>query len=212
MTNQTVDQRFIGRIVPGSGDRFNGAFQAGQGINDQLQDGSTFKTSPRLGFAYDITGKSETIVRGGWGIFFDRPQGNQVFDMIANAPGVVVSRLEWGRLQDLQDPSSAGGDPNAVVSLNPTEFDFEPPKVYAWNLGVQQKLWKDFIFDLAYVGSESKDLLRQVQINALPFGATFLPENQDPTRRAKRDAGRLGAAERPAAALSGLRQHPDVGL
>jgi hypothetical protein len=47
---------------------------------------------------------------------------------------------------------------------------------------VQQKLWRNFIFDLAYVGSESKDLLRQVQINAVPFGATFLPQNQDPTR------------------------------
>ena len=38
----TVEERFIGRLVPGS-DRFNGAFQAGQGINDQLQDGNAFK-------------------------------------------------------------------------------------------------------------------------------------------------------------------------
>ena len=38
------------------------------------------------------------------------------------------------------------------------------------------------ILDVAYVGSRSTDLLRQVQINAVPFGATFLPQNQDPTR------------------------------
>ena len=175
----TVNQRFIGRIVPGSGERFNGAFQAGQGINEELQDGSTFKVSPRLGVTYDLTGKGETIVRGGFGIFFDRPQGNQVFDMIANAPGVVVSQLQWGRLQDL---SSAQADPRAVVSLNPTEYDFEPPKVYQWNVGIQHKLFGNYIFDLAYVGSESRDLLRQVQINALPRGTTFLPSSQDPTR------------------------------
>ena len=178
-TGNTVSGRFIGRIVPGSGDRFNGAFQAGQGLNDELQDGSSFKVSPRLGFTYDLTGQGNTIARGGFGVFFDRPQGNMVFDMIANAPGVLVSSLQWGRLQDL---SSAGGDPNAVVSLNPTVYDFEPPKVYAWNVGVQHKLWRNYIFDLAYVGSESKDLLRQVQLNALPFGATFQPANQDPTR------------------------------
>lgn len=179
--SNVVNGRFIGRIVPGSGDRFNGAFQAGQGINDELQDGSTFKVSPRFGFTYDLTGQAATIVRGGFGIFYDRPQGNMVFDMIANAPGVVVSTLQWGRLQDL---SAAQGDPDAVVSLNPTVYDFEPPKVYQWNVGVQHKLWRNYIFDIAYVGSESKDLLRQVQINALPFGATFRPENQDPTRPA----------------------------
>ena len=178
-TGQTVDGRFIGRIVPGSGDRFNGAFQAGQGINDELQDGSSFKVSPRLGVVYDLTGRAETILRGGWGIFYDRPQGNMVFDMIANAPGVLVSQLQWGRLQDL---SAAGGDPDTTLSLNPTVYDFEPPRVNQWNLGLQHKLWRNYIFDIAYVGSKSTDLLRQVQLNALPRGATFLPENQDPTR------------------------------
>lgn len=186
----TVDQRFIGRLVPGSS-RFNGAFQAGQGINDQLQDGNAFKISPRFGFAYDVTGKAATIVRGGFGIFYDRPQGNQVFDMIANAPGVLVSQLQWGRLQDL---TSAGGDPDPTLTLNPSEFDFEPPKIYQWNLGLQHKLWRSLIFDIAYVGSESKDLLRQVQINAVPRGATFLPENQDPTRA---PSATLGATALP---------------
>ncbi len=105
-----------------------------------------------------------------------------VFDMIANAPGVLVSTLQWGRLQDL---GAAGGDPDPVLSLNPTVFDFEPPKVYAWNVGVQQKLWKNFIFDLAYVGSESKDLLRQVQINAVAV-RRHVPARRTRIRRARR--------------------------
>ena len=88
----TVEERFIGRLTPGS-NRFNGSFQAGQGINDQLQNGNAFRVSPRIGVVYDLTGKGQTIVRGGVGIFYDRPQGNQVFDMISNAPGVLNSRL-----------------------------------------------------------------------------------------------------------------------
>ena len=129
---------------------------------------------------YDLSGKGETIIRGGWGIFYDRPQGNQVFDMIANAPGVLNSRLDFGTLQSLT--SGAGADPNPTLSLNPSAFDFKPPRVTQWNIGIQHKVMSEIIVDLAYVGSTSKDLLRQVQINALPFGATFQPQNQDPTR------------------------------
>ena len=102
----TVEGRFIGRLTPDS-NRFNGAFQAGQGIEDQLQDGATFKVSPRVGVVYDISGKGEMIMRGGWGIFYDRPQGNKVFDMIANAPGVLNSSVQWGRLQDLSTGGTA---------------------------------------------------------------------------------------------------------
>ena len=81
-----MDSRFIGRLVPGA-DRFNGAFQAGDGINDQLQNGNAFRVSPRIGVVYDLTGKGQTIARGGFGIFYDRPQGNMVFDMISMRRG-----------------------------------------------------------------------------------------------------------------------------
>jgi hypothetical protein len=175
--SNTVSGDYVGRLTPDS-NRFNGAFQAGQGINDELQTSSSFKVSPRFGFTYDVTGRGETIVRGGAGVFYNRPQGNQVFDMISNAPGVLNSELQWGRLQDLQ---AAGGDPNTVLALNPSAYDFEPPKTYQWNVGVQHKVWRNMIFDLAYVGSKNSNELRQVQINAVPRGARYLPQNQDPT-------------------------------
>jgi hypothetical protein len=175
----TVPGRFVGRLVPDTGNRFNGAFQAGQGVNDTMYSGNVLKVSPRIGAAYDLTGEGTTIVRGGFGIFYDRPQGNIVFDTINNAPGVLVSGLQWGRLQDL---SSAAGDPYPTLGMQPTAYDFTPPKVTAWNVGVQHKLWHAITLDVAYVGSITKNLIEQDQINALPKGTRFLPENQDPTR------------------------------
>ncbi|PYR73040.1 MAG: hypothetical protein DMF86_21600, partial [Acidobacteria bacterium] len=156
-----------------------GAFQAGKGINDELQKGNAFRVSPRVGVVYDLTGRGTTIVRGGWGIFYDRPQGNQVFDMITNAPGVLNSRVDFGQLQTL---TAGGNDPFPTLGLNPSAFGFKPPRVNQWNVGIQHKVWSQVILDVAYVGSTSSDLLRQVQINALPLGATFQPQNQDPTR------------------------------
>jgi hypothetical protein len=177
-TGQTVDARFIGRLTPDS-NRFNGAFQAGQGVSDTLQSGNAFRVSPRLGFVYDLSGRQTTILRGGFGVFYDRPQGNMVFGMINNAPGLLQPTLQWGRLQDLD---AATGDPDPTLVMNPTAYDFAPPKVYGWNVGLQHKVARNLTFDIAYVGSSSKDLLSAEQINAVPYGAKFLPENQDPTR------------------------------
>ncbi|HVO11357.1 MAG TPA: carboxypeptidase regulatory-like domain-containing protein, partial [Vicinamibacteria bacterium] len=89
-TGQTVDARFIGRLTPES-NRFNGAFQAGQGITDTLQSGNAFKVSPRIGVVYDLSGNGSTILRGGAAILYDRPMGNIVFDMGGNAPSVLNS-------------------------------------------------------------------------------------------------------------------------
>jgi hypothetical protein len=180
-TGQTVDARFIGRLTPGSNAdaiRFNGSYAAGQGITDSVQSGNTFKISPRFGFVYDVSGRGMTIVRGGFGILYDRPMGNIVFDMGGNAPSVLNSHLQWGLLQNL---SAAQGDPNSPLGLSPTAYDFDPPKVYSWNVGVQHKLASKLIFDIAWVGSSSKNLLRKENINAPPLGATFQPQNQDPT-------------------------------
>jgi hypothetical protein len=177
-TGNTVEGRFVGRLVPGTGDRFNGAFQAGQGINDTMYSGNVFKVSPRLGVVYDLTGEGRTIVRGGFGVFYDRPQGNMVFDTINNAPGLLQPSVQWGLLQNLTGGTT---DPYPTLGMQPSAYDFKPPKIYAWNVGVQHKLWRAITFDIAYVGSSSKDLLMQEQINAVPIGAKYLPENQNPT-------------------------------
>jgi hypothetical protein len=174
----TVEERFVGRLTPGS-NRFNGAFQAGQGINDQMQDGSAFKLSPRLGVVYDLFGDGSTIVRGGWGIFYDRPQGNTVFDMANNAPSMLQPTLQYGLLQNL---AGATGDPFPTLGLQPTTYDFDPPKVQAWNVGIQRKLPYSMVFDIAYVGSVSDGLMEFDEINAVPAGARFAAANQDPTR------------------------------
>jgi hypothetical protein len=203
-TGQTVDARFIGRLTPGS-NPFNGAFQSGQGITDSVQSGNAFKVSPRFGFVYDLTGRGMTIVRGGFGILYDRPMGNIVFDMGGNAPSVLNSNLQWGLLQNL---GAAGGDPSSPLGMAPTAYDFNPPKVYSWNVGLQHKLASKLIFDIAWVGSSSKNLLRKSNINAPALGATFLPQNQDPTLPASSN----GSSALPTDFLRPYQGYSDINL
>jgi hypothetical protein len=69
-------------------------------------------------------------------------------------------------------------------------------------------VWHAITFDLAYVGSSSKDLLRQEQINAVPYGAKFLPENQDPTRAPSTTPGATALPDdllRPYQGYGGIR-------
>jgi hypothetical protein len=165
-------------VVPDSGDRFNGTFQSGRGIEETLTRGSGFRVSPRIGFAYDVSGRQSAVVRGSFGIFYDRPQGNLVFDLINNPPGISVEQLTWGRFPELRTTVPL----NAPLNLTPTQHAWEVPRVYGWNVGAQARLPGALILDVAYVGSESRQLPQTIQINAVPYGAAFLPENQDPTR------------------------------
>jgi len=177
-TGQTLPADLIGRVVPKSGDRFNGTFQAGQGIEETLTTGSGFRVSPRIGFAYDVSGSESVVVRGSFGIFYDRPQGNLVFNLISNPPGISVEQLAWGRFADLGTSVPL----NAPIGLTPTQHEWEIPMVYAWNVGAQAKLPGALTLDVAYVGSESRRLPQTIPINAVPYGAAFLPQNQDKTR------------------------------
>jgi hypothetical protein len=181
----TVDGRFIGRLTPDS-NRFNGAFQAGQGIGDTMQSGNVFRVSPRFGFVYALSGRSTTILRGGFGVTYNRPQGNMVFGQINNGPGLLQPILQWGRLQDL---GATAGEPDPTLTMVATAYDFRPEKTYAWNVGLQHKLGHAIVLDVAYVGSSSKDNLSTERINAVPYGAKLLPENQDPTRPATATPG-----------------------
>ena len=149
---------------------------------------------------YDLTGKGETIVRGGFGIFYDRPQGNMVFDMIANAPGVLNSTLRGDSCRTSRRPVAI---PNPTLGMSPTAFDFKPPRVNQWNVGIQHKVWKEVIVELAYMGSKSyrPPAHRADQLAAVRRTSS----RRTRIRRARRATiGIVGPTDGSAAAVSGV--------
>jgi Carboxypeptidase regulatory-like domain len=186
LTGQTLNAAFIGRLVPNSGDIANG-LRTGQdpAVGKYLIEDRGVHYAPRVGLTYDLTGRQDMILRAGGGIFYDRYEGNIAFDQIVNPPNSITPRITWGRLQDV-DPANALLAP---FNLNAMNYPGEVPTTYNFNLGMQKKLPWQMIWDVAYVGSVQNHLPRRVNLNAVPYGAAFAPQNQDPTLAASTTPG-----------------------
>ncbi len=181
LANTFLDTVFVGRIVPGSGGLANGLFPTGtNGIPKRMTKDQGILFAPRIGFAYDVTGKHEFIIRGGFGIFYDRPQGNLVFDFNENPPTTVTNLLDFGFLQTLTSSiATSTFNPPGVKAI---ELDAKIPSTNSYNIGIQYKLPFDTVLDVAYVGSQGHHLPHVRSINSTPFGSAFLAANQDPTK------------------------------
>ncbi|HZF37498.1 MAG TPA: hypothetical protein VE715_01625, partial [Blastocatellia bacterium] len=197
VTGQQVAGTYIGRIVPGTGKLttngvpINGVFQAGNGIEQGLYRNRGVQFAPRFGFAYDVRGDQKLVVRGGAGSFYDRPQGNTVFDLVQNPPTTLQTTLFFGKMQDV----GTGQVLLAPPSLVAIDRKGKIPTTYAYNLGVQYKLPFESVLDISYVGTSGQHLLQRRSINAPAYGAAYLAANQDPTNNTTSTA--LGAKALP---------------
>ena len=182
VTGQTFPISEVGKIVPGSGDLLNGIARPGIEINKYLQESQGILFAPRFGAAYDLTGRGNYILRGGGGVFYDRFQGNETFDMLGNPPTIFGPTVQNGRLQDIVPIPDVTQSRLSPSSLHGFAAEGQIPTVYHFNLGLQTKLPYGFRLDVSYVGSQSRHLLQRLNINAIPYGALYLRQNQDPTR------------------------------
>lgn len=157
----------------------NGMGRAGQnGFPKGLIDNRGLHFAPRLGIAYALNEK--TVIRTGAGVFYDRFQGNPVFDMLPNPPSTTRPTFFYGNLGSIP-PASAGIF--APASVNGFDQQGHIPTTYNWNFSVQRQLPYNVVLDVGYVGSRSLHNIIRNNYNTVPLGSAWLPENQDPANR-----------------------------
>ena len=177
----------IGQAVPGTGVEANGILRAGEGIADAGYVWPALGVAPRIGAAYDVRGDKTLILRAAGGLFFDRPDGNTVFNSVANPPVASGLTQQWGRLSDLDASAYTLGP---VPTVRVYAYDSRLPSDIQWNAGVQLALPWTSSLDVSYVGHHAFDVLGgeqatgAVDLNTIDLGTTFRADGQDPTQPA----------------------------
>jgi len=167
----------IGTLVPGSGNFTNGLVPSGTSpVPKGTYNWPALRPAPRFGVAYDITGKQRIVVRGGAGLYFDRPSGNTIYSLIANPPNELNQTLYYSSFQTMGGLTTQGA-PN----LNVYQLNSGLPKTWTWNAGVQYMLPLNTMLDVSWIGEHAWDVVEQTNINTVDIGSAYLPQNQDPT-------------------------------
>ena len=104
--------------------------------------------APRFGMAY-THGRQNFVVRGGIGLFHDRPSGDTMYSQIGNPPFSTSRTVRNAVLQQLSSGIEVQGPPT-VNSIWPYEGDI--PASTQWNVGVQTTLPWASSLDVSYVG------------------------------------------------------------
>ncbi len=154
----------------------NGIGIAGQnGIPKGLVNDYWNSFGPRLGFAYDLTGTGKTILRGGFGVMYERIQGN---DMYNGGPNIPFSASVTFNNVSLSNPKTSLitgqtlSAPIAVASITGLADQYKLPTSYQFSIGLQHELWREGVLSVAYVGNQNRHQTYYTDIN-LPSPSTL---------------------------------------
>jgi len=152
----------------------NGEVVAGQdGTPRGMVQNQWGTVGPRVGFAYDPTGDGKTVIRGGYGMFYERIQGNDVYNMGPNPPFGFNPGLN-NVFFSTPNVSSLNGQ-TATVPIYPADItalaytDYKLPTSAQWNFGVQRQLTQGAVLGVQYVGNADYHQRDEREINDVPL-------------------------------------------
>ncbi len=184
---QAVSMTLGGLIVPNSGNLYNGLVragniptdQAGQVVGDPASIAAIpvagprglYNTQnlwmPRFSFAWAPFKNNKTSVRGGFGTYHDRPEGNLVFSQTKLPPFTPQVQYQSSNLSNPSGGSAPASAPQGgITAIDPNLL---VPAVYTYNLGIQRELPWGMLLETTYAGNVGHHLIREPNINEPTF-------------------------------------------
>ena len=141
---------------------------ASEPVVGPLYRNPTFKNiSPRGGIVWDVFGDGKTSVRGGYGLYFNTNNHQNLIVTVTNPP--FTPRPVIVNPTFPVPPFNRAG----AISIRPVQYDLENPRVHVFNVNAQREVWGKTAVTVGYAGSRGRHLLRSGDVNlARPTGTT----------------------------------------
>jgi hypothetical protein len=126
---------------------------------------------PRIGFAYDLNGNGKTVVRGGFGMFFERVQGNDVYNAALNPPFAYIPTATNVYFSNPNTSALTGQTTSQTFpsSLTNLAYNYSPPGTANYSFGVQREFAPSVVAVLQYAGGLGWDQSDDRAVNTLPL-------------------------------------------
>jgi hypothetical protein len=145
-----------------------------------LPDRSPFAL-PRVNVAWDIDGHGNNVLRGGYGLFYNRNMGNVEYDntlrLAPNAYQVATDFWAGGNYGNglglTYDTAHEATLANRIGSLginSLTPDSFTWPKTHSFSVSYARRIPWNQVVEASYVGSRGRDLVSRSNGNVMPFG------------------------------------------